>query len=208
MSASVYCFSPPDLRSSVHRLKICPFLTTSGIDRSCRIDGGGREDEGVGVEELRRRLVVRAEGQLRFVAGRKVEAEQLVVAADRGPCTRGTPRPGRSRARSRQRRPRSGSAPLRSRGRSRRCRRWHCEGPRSTRAGRPSRTPATRVRRRGEVVALLDLAGDDVLQDQRSLLLGAHEVGDAVARRRPGQPGDGVPASARERRCTRTRCPC
>ena len=53
-----------------------------GIDRLRRIGGRRREHERVGVEELRRGVVVRAEGELRLLAGRQVDAEQLLVAAD------------------------------------------------------------------------------------------------------------------------------
>ena len=56
------------------------------------------------------------------------------------------------------------------------------------------------VRRLGRVEivqreALLDLARDDVLHDQRAVLLGADEEGEAIARAGPGQPRHGVPAA-------------
>src|SRR5438105_1394830 len=50
--------------------------------RPGRVDGRRREHQRVVVEELRRRVVVRAERQLRLGAGRQIEAENLVVAAD------------------------------------------------------------------------------------------------------------------------------
>ena len=52
------------------------------VDRLVRIDRRRREHDGVVVDELRAAVVVRAERDLRLLAAREVEPEQLVVAAD------------------------------------------------------------------------------------------------------------------------------
>ena len=49
-------------------------LRDVGIDRLGRIGGGRGEHQRVGVEELRAAFVVRAEGQLRALAGREIQA--------------------------------------------------------------------------------------------------------------------------------------
>ena len=49
---------------------------------------------------------------------------------------------------------------------------------------------------RAQVELVFDLARDDVLQDERARLLGADEVAEPVARRRPRHPRHGVPAAA------------
>ncbi len=60
-----------------------------------------------------------------------------------------------------------------------------------------------------ELDPLLDLAGHDVLDDERLVLLGAREVREPVADRRPGDPRHEVAAQAAGRaRCTRSRGPC
>ena len=55
-----------------------------------------------------------------------------------------------------------------------------------------------RVDRR-QVDAHLDLLRDHVLHDQRTVFFRAHEIGEAIALRRPGHPRHRVPASARRR---------
>ena len=54
------------------------------VDRLRRIGGRRREHQRVGVEELRRRVVVGAEGQLGLLPGLEVQPKQLLVAADPG----------------------------------------------------------------------------------------------------------------------------
>ena len=66
-----------------------PLLATSG---SSGIAGSVAVDENTSVwssMNLRRGFVVRAEGQLRLLLGVEVEAEQLLVAADRARCRPG-----------------------------------------------------------------------------------------------------------------------
>ena len=69
-------------RSSVQMLKMLPFFAVSGSSGTVGIGRGRREDQRVVVEELCRRLVVGAEGQLRLLLRVEIETEQLLVAAD------------------------------------------------------------------------------------------------------------------------------
>ena len=57
-------------------------LRDVGLERHCRIGRRRREHQRVVVEELRRRLVLRAEGELRLLLRVEIEPEQLLVAAD------------------------------------------------------------------------------------------------------------------------------
>ena len=59
-----------------------PFFATSGSSGTVRIGRRRREHQRVVVDELRRRLVAGAEGELRLLLGVEIEPEQLLVAAD------------------------------------------------------------------------------------------------------------------------------
>ena len=166
------------------------------IDRLRRVGGGGREDERVLVHELRRRVVVGAEGELRLLAGVDVEAEQLLVAADArhvdDVLAVGRPR-GAGIA----------EVVLRQVGDHARLQIEHEDvADAAFERGEDHATAVGRnVRRlrfveRPHVEPVFDLAGDDVLQDERARLLGAHEVAEPIARGRPRHPGHRVPASA------------
>ena len=134
-----------------------------------------------------------------FLLGVEIEAEQLLVAADARHVDDelAVGRPGRrvvgevvvgevgDLAASRDRRVKMSPMPS-------------CAAPRSATV----RAVGREVRRLGLVDrlhrdALLDLAGEHVLDDQRALLLGAHEVGEAIALRRPRHPRHRVPAARR-----------
>ena len=104
------------------------------IDRLIGIERGRREDQGLGVDELRAAVVVRAKRQLRLGAVREVEPEQLVVAADALQIDErlavGRPRRARSRRTDRS----SRSSTRRFRARRRRCRRSRRSTPRRPRS--------------------------------------------------------------------------
>ena len=170
-----------------------------GVDHGGRIGGRRGKDEGVGVEELRGRLVVGAEGQLRLGAARQVEPEQLVVAADAREVDErvAVRRDGRRVV---------GEAVAREVAHLARLEVDLEDVTDGVPQGREVH-PAAVERELGrlgrihavEIDAVLNLARDDVHQDERALLLGAGEVGEAVAPRRPRDPRHRVPARTRDR---------
>ena len=170
-----------------------------GIDRLGRIGRRRREHQRVGVDELRAALVVRAEGELRGLAGREIEPEQLLVAAH------ALEEDDRLAVR-RPRRRVVGELVLRevddllrlevdgvdvvddaARGRER-----------DQLAVRRDVRRLRRVHRRHRD-ADFDLARDDVLQQQRSVLFRADEVREPIALRRPRHQRHGVETHPRER---------
>ncbi len=159
-----------------------------GLERHRRIRPRGREHDRVVVDELRRRLVLRPERELGLRLRRQIELEQLLVPAharaveDVGAVGR-VHRPGVAEGvvgevddflrlevdrvdvadAAAQRRERDRLAVVRERRRLGLVHRLHRQ-------------------------LQLDLLGQHVLDDQRSLLLGPHEVGEAIALGRPRHP--------------------
>ena len=188
-SASVYCCSSPLLRSSVQMLKMLPFLATSGSSGTA---GSVAVDEKTIVwssTNCAARLVVRAEGELRLLLRVEVEPEQLLVAADARVVDE-------ELAVGRVGRPvveeivgREVDDLLRCRDRPCRCRRCRRAAPRT----RPCRPSGEKLGDSGSSTDFIgtrdfDLARQHVLDDERAFLLGADEVGEPVALRRPRHP--------------------
>ena len=79
-----------------------PFLRHFRLERHVRIGGRRREHDRVVVDELRRRLVDGAEGDLRLLLRVEIEPEQLLVAADARVVDDDTCRRASTSARSRE----------------------------------------------------------------------------------------------------------
>ncbi len=171
-----------------------------GLDRLVGVDRRRGEDDRIRIDELRAAVVVRAERDLRLLARGHVQAEELVVAAH-----------------ARQVDDRLAV------GRPRRCvvaelvvgevlelLRLEIDGVDVARCAGERRegdhlAVGAEVRRLRHVDGLqldplVDPARDGVLQDERLHFLGAGEVRDAVALRRPRHPGHGVVAEPARRR--------
>jgi hypothetical protein len=71
--------------SSVQMLKMLAFFATSGSSGTAGSVAVDAKTDGVVVDELRRGLVLRAEGDLRLLLGVEIDAEQLLVPADPRP---------------------------------------------------------------------------------------------------------------------------
>ena len=170
-----------------------------GLDRLRRVHRGRREHQRRAVDELGLPLVVGAEGELRLLLGRQVEAEQLLVAAD-------TRQVDDRLAVGRNRRRVVGKRVVGEVGDVARGgveQEDVADGV--AQARERDVAPARRNRRRLGLVhglhreALLDVGRDDVLQDQRLLFFRAHEVRELIADRRPRHPRHGVPPAAGRR---------
>ena len=167
------------------------------IDRLRGIGGGRREDQRVGIQELRRGIVVRPERQLCLLAGGHVDAEQLLVAADAcdvddGPAIR---RPGGRGI---------GERVLGDVGDLLRLQVANEDVSRPVLKRGEGDLPSVRrevgglgVVHQASIEALLDLAGQDVLNDQRSGLLRAREIRQAISGARPREPRHRDPAATR-----------
>ena len=159
-----------------------------GLERHRRIGRRRREHDRVIVDELRGGLVLRAEGELRLLLGVDVEPPQLVVAADAHVIDD-------VRAVGRVHRRRVGELVVGQIDDRLRLQidRVDIADAAAQRVEHNRPAVGREVRRLGLVDRRhrgpqLDIAREHVLDDERPLLLGAHEVREPIAPRRPRHP--------------------
>ena len=192
-SASVNCFSVAGVQVERPDVVDVAVLRDLGIDRRCGVGGRRGEDDRVIVDELGRGLIVRAEGDLRLPLRGEIHPEQLLIAADAGVVDDelAVGRVGRpvieevvGREVDHLERLQIHRVDVADAAAQRRKRDQPAVGRETGRFGlvhRPHRHPH------------FDFPRQHVLHDQRTLLLGAHEVGQAIPFGRPRHPVHGHP---------------